>query len=907
MNNKDRTALSSASDIRKEFLDYFSANEHEVVKSSPLVPRNDPSLMFTNAGMVQFKNVFTGTEKRANSRACSAQKCIRAGGKHNDLDNVGYTARHHTFFEMLGNFSFGDYFKEEAIFYAWEFVHKTLGLPKENLLVTVYSEDEQAATFWKKIAGFNDDKIIRIPTDDNFWMMGDTGPCGPCSEIFIDQGESLAGGPPGSPDEDGDRFLEFWNLVFMQFEQEPDGNGGYIRKPLPKPSIDTGMGLERMSAIIAGKKSNYDIDYLRNIIEHSADITGVSPDGEFAASHRVIADHLRAVTFLIADGVMPSNEGRGYVLRRIMRRGMRHAYLLGAKEALMYKLVPTLNEMMGSAYPEIIRASDLVVETLKIEEERFRNMLGRGLGLLEDEVEQLGDKKVLSGEVAFKLYDTFGFPVDLTADALKSKNISIDMKEYDECMARQKAEARKNWAGSGEASTDKLWFDIIDKFGATDFMGYENEEAEATIQAIIKDGKAVDCADTGDNIQIVVNQSPFYAESGGQVGDTGTIGATLSASGDCDDFYVMVCDTKKIAGKIWVHEGKVAKGKVKVGADIHMAIDAKRRRAIRANHSATHLLHAALHRVIGTHVTQKGSLVSEERLRFDVSLNKALSEEQKTEIETMVNEQIWKNAPVMTRLMNIEDAMEAGAMALFGEKYDDEVRVLFMGEQDQENRCYSVELCGGTHVRMSGDIGIFKIVGDSALSAGVRRIEAVTRRNALELLREEEEILNEISRKVNFPFKELPVRISSLVEEKRKLEKQVAELRKQLASGQSGGNKDNKVKDVGGISFVCKILEDFPAKDLKSMADEIKREIKSGVVALISAEGKKASIVVAVTDDLCKRINAVDLVREGATCLGGKGGGGRPDMAQAGGSEPESAQKAIDAIERFIENADFGK
>ncbi len=913
--------MKTVNDVRNEFLSFFAAQGHEPVKSSPLVPQNDPSLMFTNSGMVQFKNVFTGAETRPYNRATTSQKCVRAGGKHNDLENVGYTARHHTFFEMLGNFSFGDYFKEEAISFAWELVTKNFALPKDKLLVTVYHEDEEAAGLWKKIAGFPDDKIIRIPTYDNFWMMGDTGPCGPCSEIFIDQGDRLQGGPPGSPDEDGDRFLEFWNLVFMQFEQEPDGEGGYKRTPLPKPSIDTGMGLERMSAILQGKLSNYDVDLVRAIIEHSADLTGVSPDGDQAPSHRVIADHLRAAMFLMADGVMPSNEGRGYVLRRIMRRGMRHAHLLGAQDPLMYQLVPTLVQMMGEAYPEIVRAQPLVTETLKIEETRFKRTLDRGLKMLDDEAENVGSDKTLPGDVAFKLYDTYGFPVDLTADALKAKGISVDMAGFEKCMEAQKATARASWSGSGDAALDKLWFALLDEVGPTDFLGYETEQAEGIVRAIVPlhchsresgnlsndeqedprlrgddvSGKGtIARISEGDEALLVLNQTPFYGESGGQIGDTGSMTTADGAA-------LEVLDTQKQVGKIWTHKIKVTGGSLSVEDTVLMRVDTARRAAIRANHSATHLLHAALHRIVGEHVVQKGSYVGPDRLRFDVSMNQGLTADQIAKIETMVNEEIWANTPVSTRLMPVEEAMDAGAMALFGEKYDEEVRVLTMGRDDaQSGKPYSVELCGGTHVRRTGDIGLFKLVTDTALSAGVRRLEGVTRGGALALLNSEDEILHGVAGILNTGVSDVVARVKALSDDKRKLEKQVSDLRRQLATGGGAAGAGPQVKEVGGVKFTAKVLEDIPAKDLKPMADDLKKQLGSGVVALVATNDGKASLVVAVTEDLAGRISAVDLVKTGAEALGGTGGGGRPDMAQAGGPNGDAANDAVSAIEGAI-------
>jgi alanyl-tRNA synthetase len=878
--------MRTVNDIRSEFLNFFKGKGHEHVASSPLVPQNDPTLMFTNSGMVQFKNVFTGVEKRPYTRATTAQKCVRAGGKHNDLDNVGYTARHHTFFEMMGNFSFGDYFKEEAIFNAWELISKNFEMPKDKLLVTVHTSDEQAADLWKKIAGFSDDRIIRIPTDDNFWRMGDTGPCGPCSEIFYDQGEKLAGGPPGSADEDGDRFLEFWNLVFMQFEQV-DAN---TLNPLPKPSIDTGMGLERMSALMQGKTTNYDIDLLRSIIEHSAELTGVSPDGAQAPSHRVIADHLRTSAFLLADGVMPSNEGRGYVLRRIMRRGMRHAHLLGATEPLMYKLFPTLQSMMGEAYPELKRAEALIVETLKNEETRFKKTLDRGLKMLDDETVDLKEGDKLSGETAFKLYDTFGFPVDLTADALRGKNMEVDMAGFEKAMADQKALARKSWAGSGDAGTSKIWFEIFDKVGATEFLGYKDVTSEGKILAIIKDGKEVDKLENGEEGYIIVNQTPFYAESGGQVGDTGIM---LTPAGDA----FAVTDTKKQVGKLWIHVGRVTKGTINKDEGVELRVDTVRRKEIEAHHSVTHLLHEALRQTLGDHIAQKGSLQDDGRTRFDISQPNQITAEQLRVIEDQVNEQIRSNTEVVTRVLPLDEAVESGARALFGEKYDDEVRVVSMGTPRSagSNIPYSVELCGGTHVKRTGDIGAFKIIGESAVSAGVRRIEAVVGKAFMNLVQEKEGLVAEMMTTLKAPSSDLPARVKALVDEKKKLEQEISNLRKQLATGGSSANDD--VKDIGGVKFLAKVLADFPAKDLKPMADDMTKKLGSGVVALIATEEGKASIVVAVTKDLTSKISAVDLVKIGSAALGGAGGGGRPDMAQAGGPNADAANDAVTQIE----------
>jgi alanyl-tRNA synthetase len=887
--------MKTVNDIRNEFLKFFVSKGHEHVASSPLVPQNDPTLMFANSGMVQFKNVFTGVEKRPYSRATTSQKSVRAGGKHNDLDNVGYTARHHTFFEMLGNFSFGDYFKEEAISYAWELISKVYGMPQDKLLVTVHTSDEEAAGLWRKIAGFPDNKIIRIPTNDNFWMMGDTGPCGPCSEIFYDQGDKLAGGPPGSPDEDGDRFLEFWNLVFMQFEQEPDGNGGHIRKPLPKPSIDTGMGLERMSALMQGKTSNYDIDLLRSIIENVADLTGVNPDGAQAPSHRVIADHLRCASFLLADGVMPSNEGRGYVLRRIMRRGMRHAHLLGAQEPLMYKLFPTLMASMGEAYPELIRAQSLIVETLKNEETRFKKTLDRGLRMLDDETATLSKGGKLSGDVAFKLYDTYGFPVDLTADALRTKGLEVDMAGFESAMEQQKATARKSWAGSGDTGTSKLWFELFDKIGPTEFLGYSKTDAEGKILAIVKDGKEVSELKNGEEGFIIVNQTPFYAESGGQVGDQGVM---LTAQGDA----FAVSDTKKQVGKLWVHVGKVTKGTISNGEGVELRVDMRRRDAIQSNHSVTHLLHEALRLTLGDHIAQKGSLQDEDRTRFDISQPNQITADQLRKIEDQVNAEIRANTEVITRVLPLDEARESGARALFGEKYEDEVRVVSMGtpRTPGSNIPYSVELCGGTHVKRTGDIGLFKIVGESSVSAGIRRIEALTGANALRYFEEQEARVNDIAATLKSSPAEITARVKALNDEKKKLEQEISNLRRQLATGGGGSSANDDVTDVGGVKFLAKVLAGFPAKDLKPMADDMTKKLGSGVVVLIATEEGKASIVVAVTKDLTDKISAVDLVKAGATALGGTGGGGRPDMAQAGGPNETAANDAVAAIQTLI-------
>ncbi|WP_188259975.1 alanine--tRNA ligase [Azospirillum tabaci] len=883
--------MKTANDIRRTFLDFFAKNGHQIVESSPLVPRNDPTLMFTNAGMVQFKNVFTGAEQRPYSRATTSQKCVRAGGKHNDLDNVGYTARHHTFFEMLGNFSFGDYFKDDAIAFAWNLVTKEFGLPADKLLVTVHSSDEDAAGIWRKVAGLSDDRIIRIPTDDNFWRMGDTGPCGPCSEIFFDHGPHIAGGPPGSPDQDGDRFIEIWNLVFMQYEQR--GPDDLIA--LPKPSIDTGMGLERLAAVLQGKHDNYDIDLMRALIVASAEATKTTPDGAHAVSHRVIADHLRSCSFLIADGVLPSNEGRGYVLRRIMRRAMRHAHMIGAAEPLMHRLVPALIQQMGDAYPELNRARALIVETLKLEETRFKQTLERGLRLLEDEVGRLGEGQPLPGDVAFKLYDTYGFPLDLTQDVLRTQGRPVDEAGFKTAMDEQRRKARESWAGSGEAATEKLWYELKDELGATEFFGYDTEVAEGKVTAIVKGDARVEQAAVGDEVLVIVNQTPFYGESGGQVGDAGVI---FSAEGT----EVVVSDTQKKLGAVWAHVGTVTKGTLKVGDVVELRVDTERRSAIRANHSATHLLHEALRRRLGEHVTQKGSLVAQERLRFDISQPTGLTPADIAAVEDEVNRRILGNSEVVTRLMSPDEARASGAMALFGEKYGDEVRVVSMGGPHGElDRDYSIELCGGTHVRRTGDIGLFKIVAEGAVAAGVRRIEALTGTGAKAWLSERDHLLTEAASVLKVRPEDVPSRLAALVDERKKMERELAELRRQVAMG--GGAKadgGNEAKDVAGVKFAARVVEGLPAKDLKPMADELKKQVGSGVVVLIASNEGKASIVVGVTDDLTAKISAVDLVRVGAEALGGKGGGGRPDMAQAGGPDAALAPAAVEAIEKAL-------
>ncbi|MBA8902195.1 MULTISPECIES: alanine--tRNA ligase [unclassified Phyllobacterium] len=879
--------MSGVNEIRSTFLNYFKKNGHEIVASSPLVPRNDPTLMFTNAGMVQFKNVFTGLEQRPYSRATTSQKCVRAGGKHNDLDNVGYTARHHTFFEMLGNFSFGDYFKEEAINLAWNLITKEFGLDKNKLLVTVYHTDDAAAGFWKKIAGLPEDRIIRIATSDNFWAMGDTGPCGPCSEIFYDHGEDIWGGPPGSADEDGDRFIEIWNLVFMQFEQITKEQ----RIDLPRPSIDTGMGLERLAAVLQGEHDNYDIDLFRALIRASEDATGVKAEGKFRASHRVIADHLRSSSFLIADGVLPSNEGRGYVLRRIMRRAMRHAQLLGAKEPLMWRLLPALIREMGQAYPELIRAEALISETLKLEETRFRKTLDRGLGLLSDATEGLGEGDRLDGETAFKLYDTFGFPLDLTQDALRQRGIAVDTDAFAAAMERQKAEARAHWSGSGDAATETVWFAVRDKVGATEFLGYETEKAEGVITALVRDGAQVDSAGEGENIAIVVNQTPFYGESGGQQGDTGVISG--------DGFTVVVTDTQKKNDGVFVHLGKVVKGTVKLDAPVELVVDSARRTRIRSNHSATHLLHEALRETLGTHVAQKGSLVAPDRLRFDFSHPKPISDKELAVIEDLANEIVLQNAPVSTRLMAVDDAIAEGAMALFGEKYGDEVRVVSMGTAlhgDKAGKSYSTELCGGTHVRATGDIGLIRIVSESAVAAGVRRMEALTGEAARRYLEEQDERVKAIASALKSSPADALSRVTALMDERRKLERELTEARKQLALGGSNAGGAQS-ETVNGVGFIGKVVTGVSPRDLKPLADDAKKTVGSGIVTFIGvSEDGKASAVVGVTDDLVGKFSAVDLVKIASAALGGAGGGGRPDMAQAGGPDGTKAEAAIIAV-----------
>ena len=879
--------MTSVSDIRSHFLDYFVRGGHTEVASSPLVPQNDPTLMFTNSGMVQFKNVFTGLERRDYSRAVTSQKCVRAGGKHNDLENVGYTARHHTFFEMLGNFSFGDYFKEQAISQAWELMTAEFGLAADKLLVTIYHEDEEAARLWRKIAGLPDERIIRIATSDNFWSMGDTGPCGPCSEIFYDHGPHIAGGPPGSADEDGDRFIEIWNLVFMQYEQtETD------RLDLPRPSIDTGMGLERIAAVLQGKHDNYDIDLMRALIEASAAVSNTDPDGEKNVSHRVVADHLRSAGFLIADGVLPSNEGRGYVLRRIMRRAMRHLHQLGCADPVMYQLVPALTREMGSHYPELVRAEALITETLQLEEARFKETLARGLKILNDRLEGQQSGGTLDGETAFRLYDTFGFPLDLTEDYLRGHGWSVDQAGFDAAMAAQKAAARAAWAGSGEQADQRLLLELADQLGPTEFLGYAGVQAEAVITGLVAAEKSVAEAAAGSKILLTVNQTPFYAESGGQVGDTGEV--------SWPEGRARIHDTTKTAG-LFFHHAEVIEGTLAVGQPVMLGVDAARRDRLRANHSATHLLHEALRQTLGDHVAQKGSLVAADRLRFDFSHAKAVTPAELHKIEQLANQRIRLNAEVSTRIMTPQQATDEGALALFGEKYGDEVRVVQMGgaADHHEKAAWSVELCGGTHVSRTGDIALLKIVSESAVAGGVRRIEAVTHEGALDWLGTRDALLAEASGLLKASADQLPARISQLLEERRKLERELGQLRQKLATG--GGMADGPAAEqIGAVSFVGKILPDMPAKELKAMADQLRQNAKKTVICLIATEAGKASAVAATSPDLGGEVDAVALVQAAAQALGGKGGGGRADMAQAGGPDAAAAEAALAAVRALL-------
>ena len=887
--------MTSLNDIRSTFLSSFEKNGHEVVDSSPLVPRNDPTLMFVNSGMVQFKNLFTGVEHRDYTRATTSQRCVRAGGKHNDLDNVGYTARHHTFFEMLGNFSFGDYFKEEAIPYAWDLLTKDFEIDKSKLLVTVYHTDDEAADIWKKYAGLSDDRIIRIATDDNFWMMGPTGPCGPSSEIFYDHGDHIWGGPPGSPEEDGDRFIEIWNLVFMQFEQFEDGS----RTELAAQSIDTGMGLERIGALLQGKHDNYDTDLMRALIEATANAVSTDPDGPGKVHHRVIADHLRSTSFLIADGVMPSNEGRGYVLRRIMRRAMRHAHLLGASDPLMHRLVPSLVREMGQAYPELTRAQALIEETLKLEESRFRETLDRGLRLLDDELAGLPKGANLPGEAAFKLYDTYGFPLDLTQDALREKGLAVDTDGFDAAMAEQKAKARAAWSGSGETKDATIWFDIAEEFGSTEFLGYDTELAEGQVLAIVKESEKTDALAEGETGWVIVNQTPFYGESGGQVGDTGML-RSLETHGSGGS----VSDTQRFAGGgLFGHKTTMDSGNLAVGDAVQLEVDHTRRSAIRANHSGTHLLHEALRQALGDHVAQRGSLNAPDRLRFDFSHNKALTLEELKSVEEEVNTFIRQNAPVETRIMTPDEARGIGAQALFGEKYGDEVRVVSMGSAETgkgaDGNTYSIELCGGTHVQRTGDIGVFVTLGDSASAAGVRRIEALTGEAAFRYLSDQDHRLAEVATALKAQPSDVIDRVRALQDERKALMAEVADLRRQVAMG--GGGASHSIEVVNGVKLSAQVLSGVSGKDLPPLIDEIKNDIGSGIVLLLADTGGKAAVAAGVTSDLTDTHSAVDLVRVAVAELGGKGGGGRPDMAQGGGASIDNADAAIVAVKAKLE------
>lgn len=873
--------MTSVNQIRKTFLDYFAKNGHKVVPSSSLVPDNDPTLMFTNSGMVQFKNVLAGNETRDYTRATTAQKSVRAGGKHNDLDSVGYDVRHHTFFEMLGNFSFGDYFKDGAIPFAWELLTKDFGLPKDKLAVTIYYNDEEAYNLWKKVSGLPDDRIIRISTKDNFWQMGDTGPCGPCSEIFYDHGPEVWGGLPGTPEEDGDRFIEIWNLVFDQFEDLADGS----RINLKRPGIDTGMGLERIAAILQGVHSNFDTDMFQHIIKAIADMANTDPNGPLKASHNVIADHLRSICFLIADGVLPSNEGRGYVLRRIMRRAMRHAYMLGIKDPMIYKLLPTLQKEMGDAYPELYTRENLISETIKIEEERFGRTLDKGLKLLDEEISHLGRGDKLSGETAFKLYDTYGFPLDLTQDALKNKNIEVDTEGFDACMAHQKEEARKNWAGSGDTAVEKVWYSVEDKVNPTEFLGYNVTKSDGEIVALVQDNKEVNEVTSG-KFELVANQTPFYGECGGQVGDTGLIVSK--------DFTAKVIDTKRKLEKIFVHVCELEKGSVKVGDCANFEVNEENRKRICANHSVTHLAHKALKMVLGDHVAQKGSMVEADRMRFDVSHPKQITAEQLRQVEDIVNEQIRNDLPVTTIIMNKEEAVKLGAMALFDEKYGDDVRVVTMGD---ENAPFSRELCGGTHVCSTGNIGYFHIIGESAVAAGVRRLECLTGVGADSYVRETENKLHHVAAALKTNLNDLEARINSLLEERKKQEQEIFNLKKSLASGKSSADE---TETVNSVKFVGKLVSGAHPKELKAFVDDIMQNLGSGIVVLCSDKDDKASVVVGVSKDLTAKYNAVDLVRAASAVVGGQGGGGRPDMAQAGGSDASKINEAIAKIKAMI-------
>ncbi len=880
--------MASLNQIRSHFLDYFQRKDHAVVASAPLVPQNDPTLLFVNAGMVPFKNYFTGAEAAPWPRAASSQKSVRAGGKHNDLDNVGYTARHHTFFEMLGNFSFGDYFKEGAIEFAWELLTKEFELSADRLLVTVYAEDEHAATLWKKIAGLSDDKIIRIATSDNFWSMGDTGPCGPCSEIFYDHGAHIPGGPPGSPDEDGDRFVEIWNLVFMQYEQMANGD----RTSLPKPSIDTGMGLERIAAVLQGVHDNYDIDLFQAIIAASRALVGGAGGANSGPSHRVIADHLRSSSFLIADGVTPSNEGRGYVLRRIMRRAMRHAHLLGAADPLMHRLAPTLIQQMGEAYPELKRAEPAIIDTLRQEEERFRRTLGRGMSLLDEATAGLSTGEVLSGETAFKLYDTYGFPLDLTQDAVRAKGLTVDLEGFDAAMTRQKEMAREAWTGSGQVAAAGEWFAIREQLGPSRFEGYDQIEINAELLAIVQEGRLIDAALSGATIQAVFDRTPFYAESGGQAGDQGEV--------EWDGGRARVADVQKRAGDLFVHDLEILEGVLKPGARLRLAVDADRRQQTRANHSATHLLHSALRNVLGPHVTQKGQMVDGERIRFDFSHGAPVTPEEIDRIEAEINAVVRQNLPAETQLMAPKDAMAAGAMALFGEKYGETVRVLTLGESLAGQGAYSVELCGGTHVARTGDIALFKVVQEQGVAAGVRRIEALTGESARRWLLDQAAVSKSLADQFKVPVSEVAARVATLEVQRRQLEKELGDAKRQLAMGGGGASAPAGPEEIAGVSVLARVMEGVGGKDLRPIAEAFKKQMPDGVIVLVGSAEGKAAVTVAVVGSAQAKFNAVELAKAAVVAMGGQGAGGRPDFAQGGAPDGAKAQEGLDAVKAAL-------